>query len=371
MFDPEADIYISKASAPQLMKPFATDGGVYIIELKEKTKKDEAKASDANDTQIKWQIYNKFYGQLGDSLHNKYSKEFAEYYNSEISDEGIARFIAEIQNWSDEMPTNDSSFPEDKRDIYLAKIGDQKITSGSFIDEFQGQFYRNFRRVDTEQKLKKVLTDYVEKYIAWIKKAEEAGIDEEPEIKQAITEFRESQLLDKFNRSQIQDLATVTKEEMDSYYEKNKEMYTIPEKLKIWEIVVRDEDLAKEIYQKATQPGSDFEALAREYSISESTKKRGGTVGYLTRDASRPFVEQAYAAGADQIIGPIKDNDLFYIIKTGDLLPSKVRSRQELEPSLRTAASREKADSIQTKILEDLKAENKFWINENLLKNMN
>ena len=59
-FDPEANIHISKAGSRQLLKPFTTAGGLYIIEIIKKNKKEVEEKSLPDDSQIKWQIYNKF-----------------------------------------------------------------------------------------------------------------------------------------------------------------------------------------------------------------------------------------------------------------------------------------------------------------------
>jgi parvulin-like peptidyl-prolyl isomerase len=369
-FDPEADIHISKAGSGQLMKPFTTTGGIYIIEIIEKSKKEEEKKPVPDENQIKWQIYNKFYRQAGDTLYNQYSREFCDHFNTEISDEGIDKFLEAIESWSADSKKNDISFTDSQREIILATVGDITITSGYFIDEFQGTFTSNYLRFNDHDNLKKVLEDYVERFLVWIKKAEENRIDQLPEVKKSINDIMDTQLIEIFNRTQIQEFAKPTPEEIDKYYEINKENYKTPQKIQIWEIVVDDEKLAQEIYEQAKSSKTRFEDLAKKYSMSQSSKERGGALGYLTMNATRPFIKEAFDAGANQIISPIKGEDHYYIIKTGDILPEVIRSREQVEQAVRTGARVAKEDSIRSRIFEELKSKYKFWINEKLLKSM-
>jgi len=370
LFDPQADIVISKAKSGQLLKPFATAGGIYIVEIVEKTKKESEKKPKQDDNQIKWQIYNKFYRQVGDTLHNQYSKEFAEDLGTEIYDAGIDDFLEAIAAWSADSEKTDTSFTESQREIPLAKVGDLTITSGYFVDEFQGTFTSNYLRFNDHEKLKKILEDYIDRFLVWIMKAKENKIDKMPEIRKAINEFQDNQLIDIFNRTQIQKFVKPTQEEIDAFYEKNKEKYKTPKKIKVWEIVVDDEKLAKEIFEKAKSSKDKFEDLAKKYSQSESSKERGGALGYLALNATRPFMKEAFEAGENQIVGPIKDEEYYYILKTGDIMPEVQRSREQLEQAIRTGTRIEKEDSTRNQIFNELKSEYKFWINENLLKNM-
>jgi peptidyl-prolyl cis-trans isomerase C len=370
LFDPEADIHITKARSGQLLKPFVTAGGIYIVEIIEKTKKESEKKPRLDDNQIKWQIYNKFYRQVGDTLYNQYSKEFSDNLGTEISDAGIDDFLIAMETWSADTEKADTSFTDRQREITLATVGDFTITSGYFIDEFQGTFTSNYLRFNNHEKLKKVLEDYVERFLVWIKKAEENRIDEMPDIEKEINEFQDNQLIAIFNRTQIQNFAKPTLEEIDAYYEKNKENYKTPKKIKIWEIVVDDEKLAQEIFEKAISRKEKFEDLAKKYSQSKSSQERGGALGYLGLNVTRPFIQEAFDAGENQIVGPIKGEEYYYIIKTGDILPEVIRSREQMEQAIRTDARVEKEDSVRSQIFKEIKSKYKYWINEKLLKTM-
>jgi parvulin-like peptidyl-prolyl isomerase len=369
--DPEVDIHISRAGSGQLLKPFKTEGGIYIIKIFEKIKKEEDKSSAMDDNRLKWQIYNKFYRQLGDSLYKEYTREFSENYGTEISDKGIDEFIAAIEVWAQNSVKEDTTFTETQRGIVLARIGDQEITAGHFIDEFQGTFINNYVRFNDHNRLKKVLKDYVDRFLVWIKKAEADGIDKLPEVQEALTEFRDNQLTDVFDRTQILPLSKTTPEEIDAYYERNKDKYRIPKKIKIWEIMVQDEKLAEEILQEARSSNASFEDLAKKYSVSSTGKERGGALGYLDINSNRPFIDEAFEAGENQIIGPIGDNKNYYIIKTGDMLPEQVRTKEQIEPTLRMQAQNAKADSIREEIFDELKSKYEYQINKNTLKSIN
>ncbi len=72
--------------------------------------------------------------------------------------------------------------------------------------------------------------------------------------------------------------------------------------------------LAKEVFAKA-KSGSDFAALAQQYS-KDGSSTQGGDVGWFGKGKMvKPFEEAAYKAKIDQIVGPIKTQFGYHIIK--------------------------------------------------------
>jgi parvulin-like peptidyl-prolyl isomerase len=59
--------------------------------------------------------------------------------------------------------------------------------------------------------------------------------------------------------------------------------------------------------KKQIAGGADFAALARQYSQDETTKDRGGDLGYFGRGRYNPALEEAaFAAKAGDLIGPVE-----------------------------------------------------------------
>jgi putative peptide maturation system protein len=88
-------------------------------------------------------------------------------------------------------------------------------------------------------------------------------------------------------------------------------------------IVVKDEDLAKELWAQIVEDGADFHALARRYSVNEQTRPASGYVGVVKRKEMEPLVESAvFGAKPGEIVGPVKTDDGWELVKVESLHPA-------------------------------------------------
>lgn len=89
-------------------------------------------------------------------------------------------------------------------------------------------------------------------------------------------------------------------------------------KAKASHILVKTEKQAKELLRKLNL-GESFEKLAQEFSQCPS-RKRGGSLGEFGRGQMvREFEKAVFSAKKGQIIGPIKTQFGWHIIKVEDL----------------------------------------------------
>lgn len=89
-------------------------------------------------------------------------------------------------------------------------------------------------------------------------------------------------------------------------------------KAKASHILVKTEEQARDILRKLNL-GESFEKLAQEFSQCPS-RKRGGSLGEFGRGQMvREFEKAVFSAKKGQIIGPIKTQFGWHIIKVEDL----------------------------------------------------
>jgi peptidyl-prolyl cis-trans isomerase C len=147
--------------------------------------------------------------------------------------------------------------------------------------------------------------------------------------------------------------------EVMAYYEGHRSTYEAPARVQLWRILCGTEAKAKEVLAKAKKGISvqDWMALARETSIDEATKLRGGNLGFLDEkgisDDAPVSVEASVVAAAAGVaegiivdaVVPEKGN--FAVVWRRSSLPAVRRSVEEVAPQIRGALWREKRDKLE------------------------
>jgi hypothetical protein len=367
---PIVDVRVNQAKIAEIIEPIYTDHGIFIIEIL--TKNDSAKVTlgEKHKNKIRVNMYNKFFRSAGDSVYQNLSKKFSSELGGEIYDDGIDKFIMAVEAWENTPNPTDLTFTEEQRSILLGKIGDITITSGYFIDEFQGTFKSNYRRYRTREDWKKMLNDYVQRYLAWIIKAREAGIDKRPDVQELLKKFLDSKLVAIFDQKEIKEKADPSEDQMLEYYQKNKTKYIEHRRIRIWEIALKDEKTAQIVLNKAKKTGADFSALAEEYTDKINLRGRGGDLGYQSVKSTRDIVKSAFEAGENQIIGPIKERNLYYVIKTGDIQPERQKEYEEVQIPVKSSTRHENEIKLREEWRKKFEREYDIWIDETKLKEL-
>ncbi|WP_461610612.1 peptidylprolyl isomerase [Cytobacillus kochii] len=145
----------------------------------------------------------------------------------------------------------------------------------------------------------------------------------------------------------------ITDDEMETYFEENKESFFQAEEIEASHILVEDEDTAKEVKQKLDD-GDDFSELAASYSTDDSNKDNGGELGYFGEgEMVEAFEEVAFAMEVDEVSDPVKTDYGYHIIKVTDHKEAK-------EANLEDAKEEIKEMLIESK----LSTEYTEWLNE-------
>ena len=146
--------------------------------------------------------------------------------------------------------------------------------------------------------------------------------------------------------------------EIQNYYEKNKEaQFTTPEQRCVRHILFnKDQKEKAEEVKKELEDGGDFAKLAKENSQDPGSAAKGGDLGCLGKGETVPEFEQA-AFGAEQgeIVGPIKTEFGYHILKVTDVKPEQTRSLQEVESQISSQLATEKQSEVFNKWVEEQK----------------
>lgn len=261
---------------------------------------------------------------------------------------------------------------EPKEKIF-AKVGKEEITQSSvdrFIQELPPQYKAqiNAQMASPEAK-KQVIKNIVENIIAkklFSREARRLKLHQKPEVKHKIDNVIDQILVSEYI-NQIRDQIKIKKEEMEAYYEKNKNQYQEPEQVKVRHILLETEEDARVVLTDL-KGGKDFAQLAEEKSICPS-KTKGGDLGWFDRGRMVPaFETAAFNLNKDEISEIVKTKFGYHIIKLEDRKAAKQKSFDSVKDQIEMQLKQEKMDTEIKKIQAKLEKEFKVKRFEDALK---
>ena len=117
---------------------------------------------------------------------------------------------------------------------------------------------------------------------------------------------RESLLLDKLIDLSMDSMVTVSDEEVQQYYERNKDKYDYPAQVRASQILAYEKNIAEKALQEI-QSGADFAKVAEKYSESPDAEN-GGDLGFFAKGAMPPEF--------DKVLFSLKMGEVSEVIKT-------------------------------------------------------
>jgi parvulin-like peptidyl-prolyl isomerase len=147
-------------------------------------------------------------------------------------------------------------------------------------------------------------------------------------------------------------------EEIQKYYEKNKEaQFATPEQRCARHILFnKDQKQKAEDVEKQLEDGADFAKLAKENSQDPGSAEKGGDLGCLGKGETVPEFEKAtFEAEQGEIVGPVKTEFGYHIIEVTDAKPEQTRPLSEVESQIRSQLSTEEQSEAFSKWLEEQK----------------
>lgn len=152
--------------------------------------------------------------------------------------------------------------------------------------------------------------------------------------------------------------AEPTDEEIQKYYEQNKEaQFTTPEQRCVRHILFnKDQKQKAEEVKQQLENGGDFAALAKEYSQDPGSAEKGGDLGCLGKGETVPeFEKAAFGAEQGEIVGPVQTEFGYHLLEVTDIKPVQARSLDEVESQIRSQLSTEQQSEEFSKWLEEQK----------------
>jgi foldase protein PrsA len=137
----------------------------------------------------------------------------------------------------------------------------------------------------------------------------------------------------------------ITDEELQTYFDENKDSFVEAEQVKASHILVADETTANEIKEKLNA-GEDFAELAKEYSTDEGSKENGGDLGFFPRGTMvTAFEDVAFTIGINEISAPVKSDYGYHIIKVAEKKKAVEANFEESKAEIKEILFEQKMES--------------------------
>ncbi len=199
--------------------------------------------------------------------------------------------------------------------------------------------------------------------------AKERGLDKDPDFQRALRDTETTLLVSRIRTDLERDLE-VSYAEIQSFYDQNKALLRQPPEMKVREIMVTSEPLAREVYIRILQ-GDDFTSLARQYSVAETASK-GGDLGYMTYDPDVKFAKfwemVASLDKGDQSSIFKDDAGNSYILKVEDIRGGQEIPLSEVEDQLRIGLKADKIEQQINSMVSNYRSRAKVEVNEDLIR---
>ncbi|MGM9927449.1 MAG: peptidylprolyl isomerase [Bacillus sp. (in: firmicutes)] len=172
-----------------------------------------------------------------------------------------------------------------------------------------------------------------------------------------LDEFKEQianyQKIEKLLAPQIE----ITEEEMEEYFEENKDSYDTAEQVEASHILLEDKETAQKVLDLLND-GGDWDELAAEYSTDTSNAEDGGDLGYFASgDMVEEFEKAAWALDVDEISDIVETDYGFHIIKVTGKKEAEEAVFEDYKEEIEEALFDEEVNSLYSTWLEELKKE--------------
>lgn len=186
-------------------------------------------------------------------------------------------------------------------------------------------------------------------------------------IQQYRQELKEQMTLSRVFNKHVRSSVALDEAELREYYERNKKDFTLPEEIRVRQILLRIPDKASQaqisaVRERARQAferamrGEDFIALVREYS-DRDVRGDDGDLGFMQKDHVLPEIAKAVETlSPGMISGPVQSSQGFHIIKLEEVR-SPVKPFEQVKDEIANLIYKQKVEIAYRSWLQTLRSE--------------
>jgi foldase protein PrsA len=161
-------------------------------------------------------------------------------------------------------------------------------------------------------------------------------------------------------RKILEPQANVTDQDIEDYYNANKDSFATPEQVRASHILVATKEEAEAI-KKQLDEGADFATLAEEKSTDTASAANGGDLGFFGQgDMVESFSKAAFALELNEISEPVQSDFGYHIIKKTDYKAATNPTLEEKKEEIRNLLVDQKVAELSSDWISNLRAQAKI-----------
>lgn len=253
--------------------------------------------------------------------------------------------------------------------IVVARVGASEITARELESELAQ--LQPFQRARYGGDAKSIARGYLERVLVEQRLLSEyartSGVmKKNPAIAQALARGRADATVRAIRAKHESE--KISEADAKRYFEANKSRYETPKRIQIWRVLCRTREEAVAVLEAAKKDGTPvkFRDLARDHSVDEATKMRGGNLGFIAEDGRSNEaglrVDPALFKAADAVEdgqfvdAPVPEGKHFAVVWRRGAIDPVTRTFETLVPEIREAIRKERADAAVKKLKAELRA---------------
>lgn len=238
-------------------------------------------------------------------------------------------------------------------DKVLAKVAGREITEAEFHAYLQG--------IPREQQAYASNPQYRDQYLdqlislhMFAQLGEDNKLEETEDFKKILESARRDILAQLAMRDVLKDVK-VSDEEIKDYYEANEKQFAKGATVNAKHILVDSEEKCKEILNAIESGEKTFEDAAQEFSTCPS-KAKGGDLGAFGRGQMvKEFEDAAFDAEIGQVVGPVKTQFGYHLIKVEKKNDASTASLEEVKGKIYQQMMGQKQQDVYNAKVNELK----------------
>lgn len=354
----------------EISRPFQTAFGWHIVRVDDRIPNDERKSFEFMRKALKEAIKNNYRVQLLDSFMTTVEERFPVTVEEATIEYLIhKRELLYPQQLLETMPKNDFDLRQldrHEKELVLATWDGGQMTLGQYLVMIQKQRSDIRPDLDDYERMSKFIFDQniVELLTA---EARREGIEDDPEYMRKIKRFKELTMAMIIENDSIPIPNPVTEEEIRKYYDDNINLFEIPAKIHIYEIMLSSKEKIRK-YKNEIKSLTRFKKVAAQVTERPNYREREGDIKYIQRRTSRVMFDAADKVSVGEITEILEKDNKFSILYVADKKPIELQEYQQAQRSIQANMKAERKQESLVSWVEEKKQETEIDIYENNLR---